>query len=115
MTDLFEILGRYQTTSSGLAGWELASDRGNLSADDELQFAELKTSVTQLYVRAKTRWDDASPEDIAAYDARVDVLATLELADPMAPDAKRRAPATRSPARAFDASAIWSTLKLTAG
>ena len=114
MTDLFDLLDRYNTSCSGLSGWELASDRGNLSADDEQQLADLRSTINSLFSRASTRWADATTEEISQYDARVDALASRDGADPILSDAKRRGAATRSPTRSFDAWAIWITLKLTA-
>ncbi len=111
MTDLFALLADYHNRASGMSGTELASDRGNLSGAEEQELAETRAMVAALHAQASTRWAAATPDEIAAYDARVDALATQERD---IPDAKRRAPATRSPARTFDAWAIWITLTLTA-
>lgn len=114
MTDLFAILGQFMTISSGLSGASLASDRGNLSDREEADFADQQTTSDALHKQASERWAAATLEEIAAYDARVDALAKLERTDGIVPDAKHRAPATRSPARTFDAWAIWITMTLTA-
>lgn len=114
MTDLLELLDRYQTTTTPIAGFELAADRGNLSEAEEEELATMKRTAASLHEQARVRWEAARADEIAAFDARVDALLGSTRSDPWMIDAKRRAPATRSPQRAFDAWAIYITLKLTA-
>lgn len=89
-----------------LSGWELAADRGNLSADDEEQLARMQREARELDARARARWEAFTPDEVAAYDAAADGLLSVA----RDPDLVRRLPPTRSPARAFDGWAIRRVL-----
>ncbi len=113
MTDLYTLLDQLQSTVTPISGFELASERGNLSPAEEDQLATMKRDADRLRDQAIARWEAATPDEIAAYDARVDALLRIETDEPIQVSARTRVPATRSPERAFDAWAIWITLKRT--
>lgn len=113
MTDLYSLLDDLQKTVTPISGFELASERGNLSPSEEEQLESMKREADRLRDRAAARWQAASAEEVTAYDARVDALLRIEADEPILVSARTRAPATRSPERAFDAWAIWITLKRT--
>jgi hypothetical protein len=113
MNDLYGLLDQLQTTATPISGFELASERGNLSPAEEQELADMKTAAARLRDQAEARWRAATADEIAAYDARVDALLRIENDEALLVSARTRAPATRSPERAFDAWAIWITLKRT--
>jgi hypothetical protein len=113
MTDLYALLEALQTTATPISGFELASERGNLSPAEEDQLADMKRDAARLREQAQARWLAATPDEVAAYDGRVDALLRIEADEPILTSARTRAPATRSPERAFDAWAIWITMKRT--
>lgn len=113
MNDLYALLDELQKTVTPISGFELASERGNLSPSEEEQLEGMKRDAARLRERATALWQSASPEEVASYDGRVDALLRIEADEPLLVSARTRAPATRSPERAFDAWAIWITLKRT--
>jgi 1-acyl-sn-glycerol-3-phosphate acyltransferase len=112
LDELFAPLARVNELGGEVAGYELASDRGNLSEADQRRLEIVRAEEKAGTERARSLWRELDEHAIVAYDRLVDDVVRGKLGGGEASSAERiqRAKKTRSPVREFDAWAIWSVL-----